>query len=143
MGATNITEFLFGWEEKAKKMGVDADELFLKVSFDLFRDIVKRTPVDTGRARANWMMTEGAPATGTIGEFRKEHVAKSRKKDKKAVLYSAPVPPPRSGFSGRQPIFIVNNLPYIEALENGHSKQAPFGMVELAIENQMAHLENA
>jgi hypothetical protein len=34
---------------------------------------------------------------------------------------------------GTQEVFIVNNLAYVEALENGHSKQAPNGFVKLAM----------
>jgi hypothetical protein len=31
-------------------------------------------------------------------------------------------------------IYIVNNLPYANALENGHSKQAPSGMVKVTLQ---------
>ena len=143
MSATTIVEFGAGVDDAARKLGIKYETLFVKVAVDLFADIVRRTPVDTGRARVNWQMTEGSPGTGSIGEFSKDHVQKSRTKDSKATLYGYPVTPPSGAFSGTRDIYIVNNLPYIGALEEGHSQQAPFGMVELAIENQKAQLESA
>ena len=38
---------------------------------------------------------------------------------------------------------IANNLPYVEALENGHSKQAPAGMVKLALLDVTTELQRA
>jgi hypothetical protein len=38
-----------------------------------------------------------------------------------------------SGYDGRQTIWILNGLPYIERLNEGHSQQAPAGFVETAI----------
>ena len=34
---------------------------------------------------------------------------------------------------GEKVIFITNNLPYINALENGHSDQAPSGMLAVTL----------
>jgi hypothetical protein len=39
-----------------------------------------------------------------------------------------------------QTIWLFNNVPYIEALEMGHSKQAPAGMLKIAIVNAVAGL---
>ena len=38
-------------------------------------------------------------------------------------------------------IWISNNLPYIEALEEGHSQQAPHGMVALSLAEAEQGLE--
>jgi hypothetical protein len=35
----------------------------------------------------------------------------------------------------------VSNIPYIEALENGHSKQAPQGMIALSVAETVAEIE--
>lgn len=72
------------------------------------------TPFDTGFARANWQLTVGSPADGTvtvggtIGEL-----VKFRVEDGKA--------------------FVTNNAQYIQRLNGGHSQQAPAGFVEQAI----------
>lgn len=84
--------------------------------------IVLATPVDTGRARANWTVSIGSPATESFeftgGEGAATNQALSQ--GRSAV----------SSFKlGRGPIFIANNLPYIQLLEDGYSAQAPSGML--------------
>lgn len=98
-------------------------KLFQGIFLETHRRIVLRTPVDTGRARGNWMVSEGEPVTesdpsrfdktGGAGMAEAKGLAKDLKFGDVA--------------------FIVNNLPYIEALENGHSKQAPAGMVAVTV----------
>lgn len=85
--------------------------------------ITPGTPVDTGRARASWIMSEGAPATAVPppGEYS---------------IPGGPVP-----VSGKQSVFIVSNLDYIKPLEYGHSQQAPQGFVRLAIAEVAARIE--
>jgi hypothetical protein len=98
--------------------------------------IVLGTPVDTGRARANWIVTVGAPSSDAD---------KTPDKTGQAALDQA-----RSAVSGfvaglgvRGSIFITNNLEYIVPLENGHSAQAPAGMVQQGIKVMEQHLAKA
>jgi|TARA_R110002167_G_scaffold92478_1_gene248332 hypothetical protein len=106
-----------------------ANDIKIRSALDLMNRIILMTPVDTGRARGNWQLTQRSPATGKISEDD-------------ANVSKAEAPP--SGIMkqaeqtaiGSQPgddIWISNNLPYIEVLEEGHSKQAPHGMVALAL----------
>ena len=74
------------------------------------------TPVDTGRARSNWLTSLGKPRTGTVEV--------------------GGAPNPRSTIAQRKPgqvIFITNNLPYIQRLNEGSSSQAPANFVEMAV----------
>ena len=76
------------------------------------------TPVDTGRARASWTIAVNQANRHVMPEGR----------------YPAM---PNPGFLDVRPgdsVVISNNLPYITALENGHSRQAPFGMVAVSIQ---------
>lgn len=86
-----------------------------------------------GRARANWTVGLGeAPAevkdttdangAGTINAG-------------KAVIAGA--------VKGPVEIHIVNNVPYIVPLNDGHSKQAPAGFVELAVTTAVDALSRA
>ncbi len=87
--------------------------------------VVRRTPVDTGRARGNWQVTMSAPGDGYEWDRydRSGTVALAQ-----AQTVNAPI---------GVPVYIVNNLPYIERLEHGWSKQAPAGMVGItAVEIQ-------
>lgn len=104
-------------------------------TFALYSSIVKKTPVDTGRARANWNVSAGNPDLSTSEETRESPKSIST------------IPDPQ----GDESMFISNNLPYITKLEyggypnppkggngktvDGYSKQAPEGMVGVTLAN--------
>lgn len=118
--------------EFVKKAGARADLVARKVGIEVFSSVVRKTPVDSGRARANWVASVGAPSveiTGALdaGHYGSEPSGASAAKAQ-AVLNDFTIGPA---------IFITNSLPYIERLENGYSDQAPAGMVAItAIEYQ-------
>lgn len=92
------------------------------IAMRIFADIIMATPVDTGRARANWMMSIGTLNT-TITYDVDENGQPTVDKGVASL----------SDYKGGQSIFITNSLPYIMRLEYGWSKQAPNGMVRQAI----------
>lgn len=100
-----------------------------KIALEAFRRIVLRTPVDTGRARGNWQLSIDTPATGILGTLDKGG--------------GSTVRGGLGALANLRPfavVWLTNNLPYIQALEDGHSqRQAPFGMVALTF----AELERA
>lgn len=116
----------------AEALGLKTSAVVKKLAFDLFGDITLRTPVDTGHARRNWQTTVGEPAGTIIGTAGDSETPAP-----------APPPPSLSGYNiGQGSVFIINNLPYIEALENGHSSQAPSGMVGLAVAKAQATINS-
>lgn len=101
-----------------------------KVMLETFQRVVMKSPVDTGRFRANWVIGYNAPNTttstatdksggGTIGKIASE-VQTARVDDSMAI-------------------FCTNSLPYSVILEYGRdngqpgSKQAPNGMVRVTL----------
>lgn len=129
---TNIIQFKADLDKLAKKLDIKKSTVVKKVVIDLWNGVTRRTPVDTGRARANWFVTQGAPT---------DRVDLHEGAKKGGV--AAPIPPDVGEITGDESVFIINNLPYIEALENGHSKQAPAGMVKLAIQAEEAAIARA
>ncbi|MCU0943703.1 MAG: HK97 gp10 family phage protein [Hydrogenophaga sp.] len=105
-----------------KKFEDRTDALIRAAALDALGAIVQRTPVDTGRARANWQVTIGAPAGGTVTTL-----------DPSGALARAKALGALASFKGGSSVFIVNNLPYILPLEYGSSKQAPAGMVRITL----------
>ncbi|AGN30435.1 hypothetical protein SXAG_00154 [Synechococcus phage S-CBS4] len=90
---------------------------------DLFKNVVQGTPVDTGRARANWQATINTPATGSTEDTDKQGGATISAASNAVSQAVGNV------------FYITNNLPYIYRLEfDGWSKQAPSGWVRTAIE---------
>lgn len=80
--------------------------------------VVLRTPVDTGRARANWQADVGSGKNGEVDAEDKGGAG--------TIAAGAGVIGKQKGF---EPLALTNNLPYIGDLEDGSSKQAPSGMV--------------
>lgn len=95
-----------------------------KLTTDILSSVVRRTPVDTGRARANWNVSlnrvdASVSVTTTDASGRQTiHVGNA------AI----------SKWDIGDSIFIANSLPYIRRLEyDGWSKQAPAGMVRITL----------
>jgi hypothetical protein len=93
--------------------------------------VVTSTPVDTGRARSNWRAGVGANPGGVVpaaspgvGGSTAAESASQAIDDATAVI----------GGADGDIIYISNNLPYIQALNDGSSAQAPAGFVELAVQ---------
>jgi hypothetical protein len=109
-----------------KNFGKTVDEhnskIFRKVVFDLYAEIMKRTPVDTGLARGNWRIGVGRAPTGVL-----ERVNKTGSRSAEEINN---VP---TDIREKTVVFIANNLVYIVPLERGWSKQAPNGMVSGAM----------
>jgi hypothetical protein len=93
-------------------------------AFQILAGIIQKTPVDTGRARANWFLSEGAPVIASTLPTGKD-------KDGRPTF--AVNATPQASITGRARIFITNSLPYIVPLEYGHSQQAPAGMVRVTL----------
>ena len=93
-----------------------------KIALEVFRRVVERTPVDTGRAKGNWQPSVNAQLEGALEEV-----------DPGGATVMSKI---ESEIAGTQPgdmIFLVNNLPYIIRLEEGDSTQAPQGMVAITL----------
>lgn len=95
-------------------------------AFGLYNKIVEKTPVDTGRAKCNWNVCINKQDSTTNNEYTKKDLA-SRIKEAAGIL--------EQQGKVEDVIYISNNLPYIEALEHGHSQQAPAGMVGVTLVN--------
>tara|TARA_Y100000310_G_scaffold184118_1_gene184254 strand:+ start:1112 stop:1498 length:387 start_codon:yes stop_codon:yes gene_type:complete len=121
----------------AKKFAVDLDRFADKVELDLaqFRrrvtlglkeKIERRTPVDTGRLRASWAVSDGKPSTYVPPEGM-----------------NSPAPVQAQFGNPFETSFIVSNLPYTVRVEFGYSKQAPQGMVRVSMAEMITELETA
>lgn len=100
-----------------------------KIAFQLLEGIVNMTPVDTGRARANWQVTIGTPTLA--------HSWESYDKPGDGTISSGSAV--ISSLRTLGTIYLTNNLPYILSLEKGHSqRQAPQGMVQVTLDRVSA-----
>ncbi len=108
-----------------------ADEIKRKAALQALSQVTLATPVDKGRARANWLVGRGSPITSenevflagkegsTGGLVAQETISKGKVKLEK----------PAEGL----PIYLSNNLIYIKYLNQGSSVQAPKRFIESAV----------
>jgi len=114
-----------------KKTKGNVDTVVRKVGFDLTRQVIKRTPVDTGRARGNWQVSENLHS---VVLSSKNKTGAKTLRAAKSVLNEIKA----GGF-----FYIQNNVEYILDLEYGSSKQAPQGMMRIAVRLYSQFLRNA
>lgn len=84
--------------------------------------LVKASPVDTGRFRGNWQVTANRPPLYALNNYDRD--GSDTIAEGKRALHAIM----RGGGAVRS-IYFSNMLIYANALEYGHSKQAPAGVV--------------
>lgn len=98
-----------------------------KIALDLFKKVILKTPVLSGRARGNWYVSVGVPARVEQDTQDKSGMATIAMAQSEIYRWS-----PKDNN-----IYLTNNLPYIYGLERGRSKKAPNGMVKISIAEVM------
>ena len=123
--AGNSVSWESDWKKIEQKIDRTLNQGIRATLFEVSTAIIKDTPADTGRARGNWQASVGRGATGDVS------VGSVRSGEAKAI---ADVDQTVSVAVGDL-YYLTNNLPYIERLEYGWSKQAPGGMVRKNMQN--------
>lgn len=91
-----------------------------KVVLAIDNSLVSTTPVDTGRARSNWIPNFNQPSEDIVGPSP----APSAKTAALVAGYD---------IDRHLAVHLTNNLPYIAELNRGSSQQQPAGFVRRAI----------
>lgn len=107
------------------------EEVIRRISINVTAELIERTPVDTGWARANWIPAIGSPADDDVAELdRASRTAGVTSARGRQSLGTASL----TGYRlQRGNVFISNGVPYIGFLNEGTSDQAPRGFVQDAI----------
>lgn len=108
------------------------DLVVRKISLELFIPMVMKTPVDTGRARGNWKCEIDQVDLVETGEI-------DRGGGKTIERISTVLDGAKAGTI----IYLTNTLPYIVALEQGSSRQAPAGMLATTLREFPGVVERA
>ena len=103
-----------------------AEKQVKRICLKVLQNVVQQTPVLTGCARGNWRINFG---NTPIREFDKETNDPGGNKTISAgsalIMGNAKV---------GERVNICNSAPYIQRLENGYSRQAPSGMVQITVD---------
>ena len=125
--------------EVAVDQAINASEKTIRAAaITVFTDVIKKTPVGNtslwktsyppkgyvgGQLRGNWQTTLDVPASNAISRSQK---GTSGGATQETISGS-------SGYSLDQSIFLTNNLPYAERINDGWSRQAPAKFVETSV----------
>lgn len=121
----SLNEFARRIKKRADKIPEAANRIKRRVALTVDQAIVLATPVDTGRARSNWLVAiDRAPVDVVDPPGSPGEAATKALDDGRAVIGRS---------KSEQTIHITNNLPYISKLNAGSSQQAPAMFVEEAI----------
>jgi len=103
----------------AERTNKSLDDICRGVAIKWFSSTVMSTPVDTGRLRGNWLVSQGSPITAELARF-----------DKSGSIVQGEIVQSVGGVGTVN--YLVNNLPYAERIEyDCWSNQAPSGMVRV------------
>lgn len=133
----------------AKQYRQDASVVAETVMINISTDIDNNAPVDTGRYRSNWMSSSGSVSSRTTRSKTRNSTTSAKRHARQAAKKF-------------DKYYFVNNLPYAKAIEyglykknpvlgtknrktniyeirskNGFSKQAPKGVVRVAIKREL------
>lgn len=137
---TDIGGFSKRMKIRAKQLDKNMNKAVREVALIADREVVLQTPVDTGRARSNWIVSLGSPSREQQDAYTPGQGGSTGADNARAALEQA-----AAEISRRQPgqdINISNNLPYIGRLNEGYSAQAPAGFVQAAVLRAVNALKN-
>lgn len=117
-------------------------QMVRKTALAIDQAVVLATPVDTGRARANWLVSVDAPAPDEIEPYAPGKEGSTAGPNAQGAIDQAQEAVATYGPSNKS-IHITNNVPYIGALNDGHSAQAPANFVEQAIDAGIAVVQKS
>ena len=126
-----MTTFALNLAKQIEAAKEQSELVAKKITIELFSRVIEKSPVDTGRFRANWNCSIGSPNLSTS-----ESTDQSARGEPSVSKMTGQVL--NFDMSDRS-VFLTNNLPYAETLEYGRdngkpgSIQAPNGMVRISI----------
>lgn len=115
-----------------------ADEIYYQLVMGISIRIIGRSPVDTGRFKANWQYSVNSYTSGSLNQYDVEGAGPyGRKLDEPYRTVDA-IREMRTEINGNRPkmgdtVYIYNNLIYSVPLEYGWSTQAPNGVVRTTL----------
>ncbi len=105
-----------------ERMLLIAQEGFVEVG----SDVIVRSPVDEGTFRNNWFSSINTPSTKTTTSKSKKGFGSKGGARFTELLHTS------TAAEIGDTMYLMNSLPYANALDNGHSTMAPGGMVRIA-----------
>ena len=130
----NLGQFTKRLDDISEQVELNTAEEVRELALRVDSKVVLETPVDEGRARANWITSLNRASNETVEPTGGQDAEppgggpNAQKSIDQGLAVAAQ-------YQFGQSIFISNNLPYIVKLNEGSSTQAPAGFVEAAVQD--------
>ena len=129
---SSLNSFARRIRQRGRQVETGANAVKRRVALIADRELVMETPVDTGRARSNWVVSLQAPVLAPREPYAPgSRLGKGERSNAEAAIAQGLVV--ISAARSEHSIFISNNVHYIGRLNEGWSAQAPAGFVEAAV----------
>lgn len=134
----NLIQFNRNMIRRANGLPLGISRLKRKVALAVDREAIFSTPVDTGNARSNWIVTVGAPTSRERQPFFPGVGLGINENENGSAAFQDGVTVLGRPIGEGVPVYIQNNVPYIEKLNSGGSAQAPARFVQIAVMNGLS-----
>lgn len=114
-----------------KTIEEETEALIGRVLLAIQDSVVIATPIDTSRARSNWIPTIGTPAVAEVSFVMGAQGSTASEAYQRAMAAAQDV---ASKVKTGNKVWITNNVPYIRELNRGTSTQQAALFVERAVE---------
>ena len=129
----NFTQLATRLRLRALQVRDGVDKVVRTAAIAVDEAVINKTPVDTGRARSNWIASIGAPTSETRQPFS-PGVKLGLGESANATAAKAEAASVINSRRFASAIFITNNVDYIGKLNNGSSLQAPKNFVQTSVQ---------
>ncbi|MFG1289469.1 HK97 gp10 family phage protein [Xanthobacter versatilis] len=109
----------------------------------VLRSVVENTPVDTGMARSNWTLELDRAFEGLFPARVPGEKGSTAEENATATIEAGTPTIEAFDIAANREIHITNNAPHIQPLNDGHSRQAPAGFVQMAVMEGLATVRGA
>lgn len=117
--------------QQAKNIKSNTSLLVRRCATVVIEELAVRTPIDSGRAKSNWIVTLNSPTIARIEPHHFGVLGSTAPQTIKTVQARAAIVINR--FKIGDTVIIQNNLDYIVDLEKGSSKQSPAGFIHQSL----------
>lgn len=135
----DLRQFAAACDRIADAITADVNELVKAIVVNIQYEVVRRTPIDTGRARSNFVVRLNTPfrlVYKPYSPYRSRYRGGSGGSMGENANLQQAVAQARGVMARRKPddpVYITNNLPYIARLNEGYSKLAPRNYVRVGV----------
>lgn len=138
----NLDSFARRMEHLAVRVEGNVEVAVRDCAAAVAKSVIEATPADTGKAKSNWIAQLDVPTSTEREAFAFGVGGSTGELNGQTAINQALEVIQRYRADQNRSINFTNNLPYISALNDGHSKQAPAEFVRIAVLSGLATVRN-